>query len=63
MAYYEYQCVNENCKEKEVVKEVIMSISEYSEEKLPKCECCGEPTNRVYSANFGAQNFDGKYRG
>lgn len=63
MAVYEYACDNEKCKEFDKIKECSIGIKEYSEEKLPKCEECGKPTKRKYNANFGAQNFDGTYRG
>jgi predicted nucleic acid-binding Zn ribbon protein len=45
---YPYKCTNENCKEKDIVKTVSMSMNEYSEDKLPKCESCGNKTNRVF---------------
>lgn len=59
---YEYNCKNEKCKEHNEVKVVSMPISEYSEDKLPKCEVCGEPTKRKYSS-IGHQTFGDGYKG
>lgn len=62
MATYEYKCVNETCTEKEVLKEVNIPISDYSEDKLPLCTSCGEKTVRNYTPN-GHQTFgDNTYR-
>lgn len=62
MATYEYKCINENCEEKEVLKDVNIPIKEYTEDKLPLCEKCGEKTYRNYTAN-GHQTFgDNTYR-
>ncbi len=62
MAMYEYKCTNENCAEKDVLKDTSIPISEYSEDKLPVCEKCGEKTSRNYTPN-GHQTFgDNTYR-
>ena len=62
MAIYEYKCTNEKCSEKEVLKDVNISISEYSEDKLPLCEACKEKTSRNYTPN-GHQSFGDGYKG
>ena len=49
MAYYEYRCKNENCEKYEVVETIEIPMSEYSADKLPKCEMCGEQTYKVFS--------------
>lgn len=62
MATYTYKCTNKNCKENEKEKEVNIPIKEYSEDKLPLCECCDEKTTRHYTPN-GHQTFgDNSYR-
>ena len=62
MAMYEYKCTKENCIEKDVLKDTSIPISEYSEDKLPVCEKCGEKTSRNYTPN-GRQTFgDNTYR-
>lgn len=61
MAYYEYKCVNEKCELKELIKTVSIPMSEYSEDKLPKCESCGEKTTRNYTT-FGHQTFGDGYK-
>lgn len=58
MATYQYKCTNEVCKEYEKVKDVQMPMSEYSEDKLPKCPECGEPTNRVFTTT-PVRSFEG----
>lgn len=62
MATYEYKCSNSECSEYEVLKDVSIPMSEYSEDKLPKCEACGESTQRTYSA-IGHQTFGDGYKG
>lgn len=62
MATYEYKCTNIECIEKEVLKEVNIPISEYSEDKLPLCEKCKEKTSRNYTPN-GHQSFSDGYKG
>ena len=61
MATYQYICTNDKCKEKDVEKDCQMSMAEYSEDKLPKCEACGEKTSRVFKAT-SVRSFEG-YRG
>lgn len=61
MATYEYKCSNEECTEKDVLKEVKIPISEYSEEKLPLCEKCNSRTTRNYTPN-GHQSFGDGYK-
>ena len=61
MAGYIYECRTEECSEFKKEKEVWMSISEYSEEKLPKCEVCGNKTFRVYTP-LGHQTFGDGYK-
>jgi hypothetical protein len=61
MATYEYKCTNKKCIEKEVLKEVNIPISEYSEDKLPLCEKCKEKTSRNYTPN-GHQTFGDFYK-
>ena len=58
MAFYAYKCKNEKCKEYNVEKSVSMQMSEYSEEKLPKCSDCEESTIRVFSPS-GIKTNDG----
>lgn len=55
---YPYKCTNEKCKEFENVKTVSMSMMEYSEDKLPECDCCNEKTSRVYEAT-PVRSFEG----
>ena len=62
MATYEYKCINQNCTEKEILNEVNIPISEYSEDKLPLCENCKEKTSRNYTPN-GHQSFGDGYKG
>lgn len=59
MAFYDYKCENEECEEFDVKKTCQMAMSEYSEEKLPKCECCGEPTKRMFNFNGYVQSETG----
>ena len=62
VATYEYKCTNNECEEKNILKEVSISISDYSEDKLPLCEKCREKTSRNYTPN-GHQTFgDNTYR-
>ena len=61
MATYEYKCTNTECSEKDALKEVNIPISEYSEDKLPLCEKCGEKTSRNYTPN-GHQTFGDYYK-
>lgn len=54
---YQYICNNPECVEYEIVKDVSMSIAEYSEDKLPVCEHCNTKTIRKYSS-FGLRTAD-----
>lgn len=58
MATYLYKCTNESCPDKDVIKECQMSMAEYSEDKLPKCEKCGNPTARNFTAT-AVKSFEG----
>lgn len=62
MATYQYKCVNEECKEYQKAKSVNMPMAEYSEDKLPKCEKCGNATGRIFSL-AGHQTFGDGYKG
>lgn len=62
MATYEYKCTNKKCKEFNSIKVTQMSIKDYSEDKLPKCENCDEKTSRHYST-FAHQTFGDGYKG
>ena len=62
MAWYEYKCVNENCEDFEVSKTVSIPMKEYSEDKLPLCEKCGEKVRRVFGI-AGHQTFGDGYKG
>lgn len=61
MATYEYKCTNEKCTQKDLIKTVSIPMSEYNEEKLPKCEKCDKPTSRNYTT-FGHQTFGDGYK-
>ena len=58
---YEYECRNKNCKNYKIKKEVDIKLSEYSEDKLPKCECKSK-TFRIFSIS-GHQTFGDGYKG
>lgn len=58
---YEYRCNNQACKNYGVIKNINMSISEYSEDKLPICEECTEKTIRHYSS-FGLKTAGDNYK-
>lgn len=62
MAFYEYKCTNEKCKNYGELKTVSIPMSEYSEEKLPICEECKQKTARNYTANAHGTFGDG-YKG
>ena len=62
LATYEYKCTNEECEDFNVLKDVKIPMSEYSEDKLPLCEKCNLKTSREYSA-VGCQTFGDGYRG
>lgn len=62
LATYEYKCTNSECEDFNVLKEVKIPISEYSEDKLPLCEKCNSKTSREYTA-VGHQTFGDGYRG
>lgn len=57
MAMYDYKCKNEKCYLYDKVKTASIPMAEYSEAKLPKCECCEEPTARVYTAGGMLRTF------
>ena len=50
MARYECKCENEKCEKYEEVIIANIPMTEYSEDKLPVCEACGQPTKRIYSS-------------
>ena len=58
---YEYQCKNEKCSDFKKTKTCAMSISEYSEDKLPVCEVCKEKTKRVYTS-VGIKTYGDGYK-
>lgn len=62
MALYSYNCKNENCEELNVEKTANIPMAEYNEERLPKCEKCGNPTYRIYNLG-GHQTFSDGYKG
>ena len=62
MAQYEYKCKNDKCKEYDIKKVIDIPITEYSSDKLPICERCGEKTQRVYGIS-GHQTFGDGYKG
>lgn len=62
MATYNYKCGNEKCEDHEKVKSVSMPMMEYSEDKLPKCEKCGEKPIRIFGI-AGHQTFGDGYKG
>lgn len=62
MAIYEYKCNNEKCEDFGKVKQISMSINDYSEDKLPNCNKCNEKTFRNYNA-IGHQTFGDGYKG
>lgn len=61
LATYEYKCTNEECEDFNVLKDVKIPMSEYSEDKLPICEKCNSKTSREYTA-VGCQTFGDGYR-
>jgi predicted nucleic acid-binding Zn ribbon protein len=50
MALYDYKCSNEKCKNNTEIKQIVMSMIDYSEDKLPVCEVCGSKGQRVYNS-------------
>lgn len=56
MAIYDFKCTNEKCDKKDEIISESIPIKEYSEDKFPICESCGEKTERVYSG-FAFQTF------
>lgn len=57
---YHYKCTNEKCNEFNKEKELDMPMKDYSEDKLPNCEC-GERTSRVFGS-FGLKTFGDGYK-
>lgn len=62
MATYEYKCLNPKCEDFNKIKECSIPMSDYSEDKLPKCEKCSISTDRHYSG-FSHGTFGDGYKG
>jgi hypothetical protein len=62
MALYEYKCKNEKCEEFEKPHIIEIAMKEYSIDKIPNCEKCGEKCVRIFSLS-GHQTFFQGYNG
>ena len=62
MAFYEYKCINKDCKDFDAIKIASIPMSEYSEDKLPECDECHSKTVRNYTANAHQLFGDNGYR-